>query len=172
MANTSSGLNIVIIVRRWKSIFRKREWKGLYQRVDFETIWRIYLNIIWRRQGGTFFSEMVFPGVLGTTSDVLMGISLSDLSCSSLSIYALLPCILFSLSHQVPPFLQNPDYVSFSRKLYYLYLALIPLGSPVFTELLQIFLVCVHVFVFPPGILRISWGQALRWNSWALPCSS
>ena len=51
----------------------------------------------------------------------------------SLSIYALLPCILFSLSHQVPPFLQNPDDVSFSRKLYYLYLALIPLGSPAFT---------------------------------------
>lgn len=38
-----------------------------------------------------------------------------------------------------PPSLQNPDYVSFSRKLYYLYLALIPLGSPVFTGCYRFF---------------------------------
>lgn len=30
-----------------------------------DSIWRICLNIIRRRQGGAFFSEMAFPGVVG-----------------------------------------------------------------------------------------------------------
>lgn len=111
-----------------------------------------------KKTGGTFFSEMVFPVCWGPISDVLMGISLSDLSCSPLSIYA--SCLVYFLYHikSLPSFkilIMSLFPESSTISLFSSY----PLGSPVFTELLQIFLVCVHVFVFPPGTLRISWDR-------------
>lgn len=115
---------------------------------------------------------MVFPGVMGEHFKCIDGNQCVGLDCLVCLYLSVPSCLVYpSLYHtKLLPSFKALGRPLFSRKLYFLYLALIP---PAVWYLLygvaaDFLFVCVHVFVFPP-ILGWSWGQALRWNSWALP---
>ena len=133
-----------------------------------DSIWRMYFSEVWRRKGGTFFSETLFPGVVGNIwKQWRKWVFRTWLSGSSLSVCAL--CLEYpSLYHiKFLPF-QIPGQVSlFSRELYYLYSALtLPVAHIILWSCCRFSVCClcscVCLSFWYPGMIL---GQRLGWNS-------
>lgn len=128
---------------------------------------------MWKIQGGAFFAEMVISWFGGEYFKCIDGNKRVGLDCL-VRLYLPVPSCpvypsLYHIKSSLPP--KPWAGLTFSRKLYSLYLALIPpaawylLCGVAINFCLLLTFMCLFFLL----ILKWSWGQALRWNIWAFP---